>query len=138
MGRFSMANTDARFDRIVTAVLRAVEGFGLVLILIGTVFAIGLQAREVVLAGTVGVKDILLMFIYLEIITMVGLYFSSGKLPLRYTLYIAMVAIARYIILGMKEMSGWTIVALTCSILVLGLTTLALRYADTKLPGDHL
>ncbi|MDA8421513.1 MAG: phosphate-starvation-inducible PsiE family protein [Pseudomonadota bacterium] len=133
-----MANTDARFDRIVTAVLRAVEGFGLVLILIGTVFAIGLQAREVVLAGTVGVKDILLMFIYLEIITMVGLYFSSGKLPLRYTLYIAMVAIARYIILGMKEMGGWTIVALTCSILVLGLTTLALRYADTKLPGDHL
>ncbi len=133
-----MANTDARFDRIVTAVLRAVEGFGLVLILIGTVFAIGLQVREVVFAGTVGVKDILLMFIYLEIITMVGLYFSSGKLPLRYTLYIAMVAIARYIILGMKEMSGWTIVALTCSILVLGLTTLALRYADTKLPGDHL
>ena len=73
-------------------------------------------------------EDILLLFIFLEIITMVGLYFKSGKLPIRYPLYIAMVAIARYIIIGMKEMDIWTVVAMSVAILVLGLTVIVIRY----------
>ena len=131
-----MKKTEDKIGRTVMNVLRVIEGLGLALIVIGTLFAIGRVTAQVVGAGVVALQDILLLFIYLEIITMVGLYFSSGKLPLRYTLYIAMVAIARYIILGMKGMTGWTIVALSGSVFVLALTTLVIGYSDTKFPND--
>ncbi len=132
-----MRHAEGKFDRSVMGVLRAIEWVGLALIITGTLVAIGHETEQMVGQGDVALKDILLLFIYLEIITMVGLYFTSGKLPLRYTLYIAMVAVARYIILGMKEMTGWTIVALAGAILVLALTTLVIRYGDAKLPDDE-
>ncbi|MDA8364819.1 MAG: phosphate-starvation-inducible PsiE family protein [Gammaproteobacteria bacterium] len=131
-----MKKTEDKIGRTVMNVLRVIEGLGLALIVVGTLFAIGRVTAQVVGAGAVALQDILLLFIYLEIITMVGLYFSSGKLPLRYTLYIAMVAIARYIILGMKGMTGWTVVALSGSVFVLALTTLVIGYGDTKFPND--
>ncbi len=132
-----MRHAEGKFDRSVMGVLRTIEWVGLALIITGTLVAIGHETEQMVGQGDVALKDILLLFIYLEIITMVGLYFTSGKLPLRYTLYIAMVAVARYIILGMKEMTGWTIVALAGAILVLALTTLVIRYGDAKLPDDE-
>jgi len=114
--------------------LNIVEWGGLLLISIATVVAIGQETWEMVLARKVLLQDILLLFIYLEILTMVGLYFKSGKLPLRYPIYIAMVAIARYIIIGMKQLDGWTILAFAGAILVLALAVVAIRYGHVRLP----
>ncbi len=114
--------------------LYAVEWAGLLLISIATIIAIGQETLLMVERGEVLLHDILLLFIYLEILTMVGLYFTSGKLPVRYPIYIAMVAIARFIIMGMKDMSGWDIVALALAILVLALAVLAIRYGHTRMP----
>lgn len=118
----------------VMRVLYAVEWAGLLLISIATVVAIGQETLLMVERGEVLLHDILLLFIYLEILTMVGLYFTSGKLPVRYPIYIAMVAIARFIIMGMKDMNGWDIVALALAILVLALAVLAIRYGHTRMP----
>jgi len=121
-------------------VLRAldmVEWAGLLVISIATVVAIGQEIWQMLLARQVQLQDILLLFIFLEILTMVGLYFKSGKLPLRYPIYIAMVAIARYIIIGMKQLDGWTILAFAAAILVLALAVVAIRYGHVRLPyGD--
>jgi protein PsiE len=68
---------------------------------------------------------------------MVGLYFTSGKLPVRYPIYIAMVAIARFIIIGMKDMDGWNMVALSVAILVLAMAVLVIRYGHTRMPYDE-
>ena len=114
--------------------LDIVEWVGLLVISIATVVAIGQETWEMVLARKVLLQDILLLFIYLEILTMVGLYFKSGKLPLRYPIYIAMVAIARYIIIGMKQLDGWTILAFAGAILVLALAVVAIRYGHVRLP----
>lgn len=114
--------------------LDIVEWVGLLVISIATVVAIGQETWEMVLARNVLLQDILLLFIYLEILTMVGLYFKSGKLPLRYPIYIAMVAIARYIIIGMKQLDGWTILAFAAAILILALAVVAIRYGHTRLP----
>jgi len=114
--------------------LDIVEWVGLLVISIATVAAIGQETWEMVLARKVFLQDILLLFIYLEILTMVGLYFKSGKLPLRYPIYIAMVAIARYIIIGMKQLDGWTILAFAGAILVLALAVVAIRYGHVRLP----
>jgi protein PsiE len=114
--------------------LDIVEWVGLLVISIATVVAIGQETWEMLLARKVLLQDILLLFIYLEILTMVGLYFKSGKLPLRYPIYIAMVAIARYIIIGMKQLDGWTILAFAAAILVLALAVVAIRYGHVRLP----
>jgi protein PsiE len=121
----------------VLRVLDIVEWAGLLVISVATVTAIGQEIWEMLVARKVLLQDILLLFIYLEILTMVGLYFKSGKLPLRYPIYIAMVAIARYIIIGMKQLDGWTILAFAGAILVLALAVVAIRYGHVRLPyGD--
>ena len=121
-------------------VLRAlamIEWAGLLVITMATMVAIGQEIRQMLVVQKVLLEDILLLFIYLEILTMVGLYFKSGKLPLRYPIYIAMVAIARYIIIGMKQLDGWTILAFASAILVLALAVVVIRYGHIRLPyGD--
>lgn len=117
--------------------LNMIEWLGLLVITIATVVAIGQEIRQMFVVLKVLLEDILLLFIYLEILTMVGLYFKSGKLPLRYPIYIAMVAIARYIIIGMKQLDGWTILAFASAILVLALAVVVIRYGHIRLPyGD--
>jgi hypothetical protein len=59
----------------------------------------------------VALADLLLMFLYLEVLAMIGQYFKSGQLPVRFPLYIGMVALARYLILDLKEMSEWRMLA---------------------------
>jgi len=121
----------------VLRVLDVLEWAGLVVLSMATVVATAQEVRQMLAAQQALLQDILLLFIYLEILTMVGLYFKSGKLPLRYPIYIAMVAIARFIIIGMKQLDGWTILALAGAILVLALAVLAVRFGHVRLPyGD--
>lgn len=111
-----------------------VEHAGLVLITLATIVAIGQELYVVYQQARVELHDILLLFIYLEILTMVALYFTSGKLPVRYPIYISIVAITRFIILGMKEMNALEIIYLAGAILLLTIASLVLRYGSSKLP----
>jgi len=89
-----------KFQQQVVVFLHYIEWVGLAIILLATIVAIGQEVYGMIVQHEVLLKDILQLFIFLEIITMIGLYFSSGKLPIRYPIYIAMVAIARYISIG--------------------------------------
>ncbi len=120
--------------------IQFIERAGLILITLATIIAIGQELRAVFIQGRVELSDILLLFIYLEILTMVALYFTSGKLPVRYPIYISIVAITRYIVLGMKELDANDIIYLTIAILLLTLSSVVLRYGHAKLPyqdDDH-
>ena len=110
------------------------ERAGLVLITISTIIAIGQELFTIINNAKVELHDILLLFIYLEILTMVALYFTSGKLPVRYPIYISIVAITRFIVLGMKELNALDIIWLAVAILLLTLASIALRYGHAKLP----
>ncbi len=74
------------------------------------------------------------MFLYLEVLTMVGLYYNSGKLPVRFPLYIAMVALARYLILDIKELDVWRMLAVSGSVLLISLAVLVIRYGHVRFP----
>ena len=82
----------------------------------------------------VTLADLLLMFLYLEILTMVGLYFESGKLPVRFPLYIAMVAMARYVIVDIKEMDNIRLLGVSGSIVLIALAVLVIRYGHVRYP----
>jgi len=120
--------------------IQFIERAGLILITLATIIAIGQELRAIFIQVRVELSDILLLFIYLEILTMVALYFTSGKLPVRYPIYISIVAITRYIVLGMKELDANDIIYLTIAILLLTLSSVVLRYGHAKLPyqdDDH-
>ncbi|NJO16770.1 MAG: phosphate-starvation-inducible E [Thioploca sp.] len=118
----------------VITILEYLEWLGLLIITLATVVAVGQEVYTMLMRLEVRLEDILLLFIFLEILTMVGLYFASGKLPIRYPLYIAIVAIARYITIGMKQMPGITIITLSSAILILVIAVFIIRYS----PQDHL
>ena len=111
-----------------------VERVGLILITLATIVAIGQELFIIIKQGKVELHDILLLFIYLEILTMVALYFTSGKLPVRYPIYISIVAITRFIVLGMKELNALDIIWLAVAILLLTIATIVLRYGALKMP----
>jgi protein PsiE len=74
------------------------------------------------------------MFLYLEILTMVGLYFESGKLPVRFPLYIAMVSMARYVIVDIKEMDNIRLLGVSASIVLIAVAVLVIRYGHVRYP----
>lgn len=119
-------------------VISLVENAGLLVIGIATVFAMGNEVLTMIRAMQVTLTDLLLLFLYLEVLAMVGLYYHSGKLPVRFPLYIAMVALARYLILDMKSMDDWRMLAVTGSILFLTVAVFLIRYGHVRFPypGD--
>ncbi|MDR8524346.1 MULTISPECIES: phosphate-starvation-inducible protein PsiE [Shewanella] len=114
--------------------IKAIEHLVLIIIAIATVVAIGQEIKHIFDVGAVALADLLLLFIYLEVLAMVSHYAESGKLPIRMPLYIAIVALARYLILDMKAMDDWRIIAISLSTLVLAATVIVIRWGQLKLP----
>ncbi len=121
-------------NRTVNKVLHAIEQVGLLLIIIATIIAVGQELMVMINKMKVDLKDLLLLFIYLEIIAMVKIYYEQHHLPIRYPIYIAIVALARYIILDSKSFAQWQLLEVAITILLLTLSVLIVRYGHTKLP----
>jgi len=113
-----------------------VQDIGLLIIGISTIIAVGIEVMVMIDARTVTLADLLLLFIYLEVISMVAIYLDSGKLPVRMPLYIAIVALARYLILDMKGLETWRILGVAAAALVLAVAVLVIRFGHTRFPYD--
>ncbi len=114
-----------------------IEDIGLIIIAIATVIAVGIEVFSMIEAKTVTLADLLLLFIYLEVLAMVAMYLESGKLPVRMPLYIAIVALARYLILDMKSMDNWRMLGISGAILLIAIAVLIHRYGHTKFPYNQ-
>jgi len=110
------------------------EDIALLVIAIATVIAMCFEIVSMFVAMQVTLADLLLLFIYLEVLAMVGIYLKSGKLPVRMPLYIAIVEIARYIILDMKNLDTLRMLGLAGAVLILALSILAIRYGHCRFP----
>jgi protein PsiE len=113
-----------------------VQDIGLLIIGISTIIAVGIEVMVMIDARTVTLADLLLLFIYLEVISMVAIYLDSGKLPVRMPIYIAIVALARYLILDMKALDTWRIMGVAVAALILALAVLVIRFGHTRFPYD--
>ena len=107
---------------------------GLFIVALATMLAIGHQIWTMWLAGLVTLADLLLLFIYLEVLAMVAMYLQAGKLPIRVPIYIAIVALARYLILDMKEMDNWRLLGTAATALLLALCVFVIRFGHYKFP----
>ena len=103
-----------------------------------TVWSAGAAFVHMVAKGQARLEDILLLFIYLEIGAMVGIYFKTTRLPVRYLIYIAITALGRVLIeiVGAEHRTGYDILIVAGAILVLSLAVLVLRYGSHRYPSD--
>ena len=109
---------------------------GLIIIALATLIAIGAEVKLMWNNQAVTLADLLLLFIYLEVLAMVAMYLESGQLPVRLPLYIGITALARYLALDMKTMEEWKIVAVAVAVLLLALAVLVIRYGHVKYPYE--
>jgi protein PsiE len=121
-------------DKIFKRIIRYIEYIGLVIIAIATVFAGYEAVKDMFDLGSVRLGDLLLLFLYLEVLAMVAIYLESGKLPVRLPMYIAIVALARFLILDMKDLTEWQMVGIAITIFLITISTLILRYGHLKYP----
>jgi phosphate starvation-inducible membrane PsiE len=89
--------------------------------------------------GRASLGDILLLFIYLEIGAMVGIYFKTTRLPVRYLIYIAITALGRVLIeiVGAEHRTGTDLLIVAGAILLLSFAVLVLRFGSYKFPSDR-
>jgi|SRR5580698_5910557 protein PsiE len=127
-------NSVRSFGRRIIAVI---EDLGLLLILVATAIAIGQVAWHMVDARQVQLADLLLVFILLEVITMVENYWRVGKLPVRIPLYIAMVSMARYLILDTTDAHDVHALFITGAIFILAISVFVVRFGHLKFPYDE-
>ena len=87
--------------------------------------------------GHAAIDDILLLFIYLELGAMVGIYFKTNHMPVRFLIYVAMTALTRLLIADVQahHAPDMGIVLASGAILLLALATLVIRYGSAKYPA---
>ena len=82
----------------------------MVIILISTVIAVGIEINKMFLVQSVTLADLLLMFLYLEVLAMVRVFWDQQSISITLPLLIAITALARFIILQGKEMDPTALV----------------------------
>ncbi|MBN1958615.1 MAG: phosphate-starvation-inducible PsiE family protein [Desulfuromonadales bacterium] len=105
----------------------------LFLIMLTIIWSAGHEYLGMLAKGYAALKDILLLFIYLELGAMVGIYFKTKRLPVEFLIFIAITALSRHLVIDVQQVSGSfhlylllsisaAIVLLSGAIYILGLT----------------
>lgn len=120
------------FDRF----LSVAELIGLILIGLATAFAMVQETWRVLISGHVTLTDLLLMFLYLEVLAMDARYLRLGQLPVRFPLYIAMASLARDLILRFGDADKMHMLATAFGIVMLAAGIFILRYGQHRYPAS--
>ena len=125
-------------------IIRNIQLVAVIFILVGTVLAFGFEINEMYKAGRVTLADLLLMFIYIEVIGMIGVFWDQQSISITLPLLIAITALARLIILQDKDSASINLIYQGSAVLLLSLSVffLTLRYSkklgmDKKNPGEE-
>ena len=104
----------------------------MVIILISTVIAVGIEIKNMFLNQSITLADLLLMFLYLEVLAMVRVFWNQQSISITLPLLIAITALARFIILQGKEMDPTALVYEAVAILLIAgaIVVLRLRHSD--------
>ena len=104
----------------------------LTVILVSTVIAVGIEIRAMVINQSVTLADLLLMFLYLEVLAMVRVFWDQQSISITLPLLIAITALSRFIILQGKEMdpSGLVYEAVAIVLIASAIVILRLRHSD--------
>ena len=120
------------FGDIAANIIKFIEKSLLTVIALLTIVATIQEIIEIYDSGTINLADLLLLFIYTEVLGMIGVFYTSNRIPITLPLFIAMTAISRLIILQGKGMDASTLLYEAGAILIIALACLAVRYRPSR------
>ena len=121
----------------VSNAIHLTENVFLMVIAVFTVVGMGQEIWLIFTKRSVALEDLLLMFIYVEVLAMVGAYYDSKRIPITLPLFIAITAIARLTILQGKEQPPVNLIFEAGAILVLALASVVVaRLGRPARPAD--
>ena len=102
-----------------------------------TVWAAGAAFYAMIQKGRPSIEDLLLLFIYLEIGSMVGIYFRTNHMPVRFLLYVGITALTRHMIGFVQEQPNPDVgvLILAGATLILALAVLVIRFTSNRFPS---
>ena len=101
-----------------------------------TILATAQEIKTIFDNRAIGLADLLLLFIYTEVLGMIGVFFVSNRIPITLPLFIAITAIARLIILQGKSRDASSLLYEAGAILILTLAIMAIRYRGKHIDED--
>ena len=104
----------------------------LIIILISTIVAVFLEIYNMYQVKTVTLADLLLMFLYLEVLAMVRVFWEQQSISITLPLLIAITALSRFIILQGKEMDPSALVYESSAILLIAIAIVVMRLRHSK------
>lgn len=122
-----MPDAKETLDRLGKFMVGAFVLAGLFLIGATIVWSAVHDYAQMIRAGGARLDDILLFFIYLELGSMVGVYFKTDRLPVLFLLYVAITAMTRFLVIDIKELGVGNILLVTGSIVLLTLAVFVLQ-----------
>ena len=99
---------------------------------------------HIMASGHAKLKDILLLFIYLELGAMIGIYFKTHRLPVQFLIYIAITALSRHLVIDVQKVNSeyhlYLLLSICLSIAILSISVMVLSYTGSKFgrPEDDL
>lgn len=116
-------------------VIRKIQLVAVAFILIATALAFLIEVNNMYIRQTVDLADLLLLFIYIEVIGMIRLFWESKSIRITYPLLIAITALARFIILQGKGVDPINLIYEASAILLIAVAILFLKMRKSKLLG---
>ena len=107
----------------------------LTVILVSTVIAVGIEIRAMIINQSVTLADLLLFFLYLEVLAMVRVFWDEQSIRITLPLLIAITALSRFIILQGKEMDPSALVYESVAILLIAIAIVVMRLRHSKKLG---
>jgi len=112
--------------------IRNIQLVAVVVVLISTIIAFFLEMREMYENKDITLADLLLMFIYIEVIGLVRSYWETQSVRITNPLIIAITALARFIILQDKESDPANLIYISLAILIVAIATVIIRFRNSK------
>ena len=114
------------------ATIRNIQLVAALIVLAATVLAFILEIQKMYINQTIILADLLLLFIYIEVIGLIRSYWETRSVRISYPLVIAITALARYIILQDKNDDPATLLYISLAILIVALSTVIIRFRNSK------
>ena len=116
-------------------IVKQIQLLTLIIILISTVIAIGSELYQMFKINKVTLADLLLLFLYLEVLAMVRVFWESQSIQITLPLFIAITALSRFIILQGKSINPEILIYEAGAILLIALAILVLRFRNSPIVG---
>ncbi len=116
-------------------IVKQIQLVALVIILVSTVIAFGQEMYQMILVQRVTLADLLLLFLYLEVLAMVRVFWESQSIQITLPLFIAITALARFIILQGKSLNPEILLYEAGAIVLIALAIIILRFRNSSLIG---